>query len=92
MKNLYNGVSWRNSDFIVSTLKKSINKVVHHNINTHIDLGMNKLILCGEEINGEYFKRQKTKCMDTSIERSFYISVALEEIMHTLNSYLNIVS
>lgn len=53
---------------------------------------MNKLILFGEEINGEYFKRQKTKCMHTSIERSFYISIALEEIMHTLNSYLNIVS
>lgn len=35
-ENLYNEVSWGNSDLIVSTLKKSVEKVVHYNKNTHI--------------------------------------------------------
>lgn len=39
-----------------------------------------------KEIKGECFKTQKTMYIHTSMKRSFYISVAFEEVMHTLNS------
>lgn len=47
---------------------------------------MNKFTFYSKEIKGECFKTQKTMYIDTSMKRSFYISVAFEEVMHTPNS------
>lgn len=47
---------------------------------------MNKFTFYSKEIKGECFKIQKTMNIDTSMERSFYVSVAFEEVMHTLSS------